>query len=100
MSPVNSMPTESLKLGLSIVSKLGEEIPSITKEALDVKQVRAMIGGISDEHFLNYGIMNDAKKLYAMRYLSRIQIIAFHATPTLNPLVTLKMLQITVSHGK
>eukprot|EP00956_Cyclotella_meneghiniana_P008867 scaffold12139_cov60-Cyclotella_meneghiniana.AAC.3 len=63
----NSMPTEALNLGLSIVSKLGEEIPSITKEALDLKQVQAMIGNISGEHFLNYGIMTDTKKLFVMR---------------------------------
>ena len=96
----NSTPKEALELGLSIVSKLGEEIPSITEEALDLKQVKAMMGDISEDLFLNYGLMTDTKKLFAMRFLSRIQIVAYYIMPVLNPLITLKMLQITVLHGK
>eukprot|EP00956_Cyclotella_meneghiniana_P001104 scaffold1292_cov71-Cyclotella_meneghiniana.AAC.4 len=91
--------TKALELGLSIVSKLGEEIPIVTAEALDLKQVQSVVEGIPLEHFLNYEMMSNTKKLIVMRFLSRIQIIAYHAKPSLNPPITLKMLQVTISHA-
>ena len=92
--------TKALELGLSIVSNLGEEIPVVTEEALDLKQVQSVVEGIPLEHFLNYKMMSDTKKLIVMRFLSRIQIIAHQCKPLLNALVTQKMLQITISYGE
>jgi len=99
-----SSPADSLDLGLSIVSKLGEETPlsRVTEEALDLKQIQKIIEEVGDpeEYFLNYKIMNDTKKLTVMRFLSRIQAIAYQVKPQINPLVILQMLQITITFGE
>ena len=98
----NVRPSEALELGLSVVSRLGEEIPNPSKEALDPRRVLDVIEiqGVPEEYFLHYKMMTDSKMLMVMRYLSRIQVIAYHAKPLINPLVILKMLQITVSYGQ
>eukprot|EP00956_Cyclotella_meneghiniana_P030448 scaffold76682_cov82-Cyclotella_meneghiniana.AAC.8 len=97
----NVRPSEALELGLSIVSRLGEEIPKPSKETLDPRRVLDVIEiqGVPEEYFLHYKMMTDSKMLMVMRYLSRIQVIAYHTKPLINPLVILKMLQITVSYG-
>ena len=91
---------EALKMGLTVVSKLGEELQSETKDAFNLEQVKAIVEGVSEEHILNYEIMNDTNKLMLMRFLSQIQPIAYHVKPVLNPSITLKMLQVTISHGE
>ena len=91
---------EALNMGLIVISKLGEDLPSETKDAFDLEQVKAIVEDVPEEHFLNYEMMNDRDKLMLMRFLSRIQPIAYHVKPMLNPSITLKMLQLTISHGE
>ena len=97
-----SDPAEALKQGLWIVSKLGEEITSMTKEVLEeqVNHTQEMIEGISEELFLNYQVMRDTKKLIVMKFLARLQSIAYMISPDIHPVITLKMLQFTMSHGE
>jgi hypothetical protein len=58
-----------------------------------------MIQGISEEDLLGYRLMTDSKKLAAMRFLSKIEIVALLVNPPLHPFVTLKMVQLTITHG-
>eukprot|EP00956_Cyclotella_meneghiniana_P014031 scaffold20774_cov87-Cyclotella_meneghiniana.AAC.1 len=97
----NVRPSEALELGLSVVSGLGEEIPNPSKGALDPRQIQAVIEvrGVPEEYFLHYKMMTDSKMLMVMRFLSRIQVIAYNAKPSTNLSLILKMLQITLSHG-
>ena len=92
---------EALKQGLSILSKLGEEIPKPTKEALDkqIEQSHALIDGISEEHLLNYKLMSNTKKLTVMRILLRLNPLAMMINPATHPFLILKMLQITITYG-
>ena len=98
----NVRPSEALELGLSVVSRLGEEIPNPSKGALDPRQIQAVIEvrGVPEEYFLHYKMMTDSKMLMVMRFLSRIQVIAYNAKPSTNLSLILKMLQITLSHGE
>ena len=95
-----SKPAKALELGLSIISKIEEDIPTTTKEALGLQQVQDMVKDMPEEFFLNLEVMKDMNKLIVMKFLSRIQLIAFTVKPKLNPSVTLKMLQLTISHGE
>eukprot|EP00956_Cyclotella_meneghiniana_P019312 scaffold32998_cov63-Cyclotella_meneghiniana.AAC.1 len=43
--------------------------------------------------------MTDPMMLMVMRFLSRIQVIAYHVKPLMNPSLIVKKLEITISHG-
>ena len=92
---------EALNQGLFIVSKLGEEIPKPTEEALDeqIKYTHALIKGISEEHFLNYKLMSNTTKLVVMRILVRLNPLAHMISPATHPFLILKMFQMTIIYG-
>lgn len=97
-----SNPAEAFKLGLSIVSKLGEKVPSPSKESLEehIKQTQTMVKGLSEDNLLNYKIMSDSAKLIVMKFLFRLQFVSNAISPATHPLITLKMLQITITYGE
>lgn len=93
---------ESATTGFSILSSLGEEIPkTLSHERLTehIEQTQSMIRGISEEDLLSYKMMNDRKKEMTMKVLSKMEMIILFVNPNLQPFVTLRMVQITISHG-
>ena len=94
--------TEALQLGLAVVSNLGDEIPDYSKEDLEdqINLMKTVLYDLSEDHLLNYMMMKDPKKLILMRFLSRIQYVAYHVKPLMNISVILKMLQITIAYGE
>ena len=126
MLAYSSQVAEAHELGLSILSKLGEEIPSPSQKALDreIRLTQSMIKGISEvrkwvnnmissnvgwllilqhnikERLLQHKMMTDTNKQYAMKFLARLQIIAYLVDSPVHPLVILKSMQITIAHGE
>eukprot|EP00956_Cyclotella_meneghiniana_P019693 scaffold34064_cov121-Cyclotella_meneghiniana.AAC.9 len=98
----STSPSKALELGLSVISQLGEEIPNPSEGGIDPRNIQAVFEnqGVPEEYFLDYKIMTDSKMLMVMRFLSRVEAIAFYTKPIINPLVILKMLQITLTHGE
>ncbi|KAL7485069.1 hypothetical protein ACHAW6_010670, partial [Cyclotella cf. meneghiniana] len=93
---------EAFEKGRIILSRLGEDIlcdPS--KETLNrhIQQTQSLISGVSEHELLNYRLMTDTNKLQAMKFLAKMQHITAMAKPTLNPFVTLKMVELTILHG-
>jgi predicted ATPase len=95
--------SEAVQKGLAIVSQLGEGIPiNPSKDLLRkrIQQTQLQMRGLSEEDFLNYSIMTEFKKLMAMKFLARLQIMSFFINPMLSTYILMKMVDLTLSHGK
>lgn len=97
-----SNPVEALSQGLSIVSDLGEEIPTPSNEAWERERgiTYAMLEGLSDEALLNYKMMSDTKKLTVMKVIEKLGVVAYMVNPPMHPFLVVKRVQITISHGE
>jgi predicted ATPase len=95
--------SEAVEKGLAIVSQLGEGIPINPSNDLlrkRLQQTQLQMIGVSEEDFLNYSIMTDFKRMMAMKFLARLQIMTFLINPTLSTYIVMKMVDLTLSHGK
>jgi predicted ATPase len=85
---------QAIQSGLEILVQLGEGIPNNpTKEDLDrsIQETRSLTSGVTEADLLNYRVMTDMKKLFALKFLSQLQVIAYTAQPSLNTLLVMKM---------
>jgi predicted ATPase len=86
---------QALQCGLDILSQLGEGIPNNpTKAELDqsVHQTQSLIRGIGEDDILNYRVMTDKRKLFALKFLGQLQVIAV-AIQQHNPPMIMKMVR-------
>ena len=93
---------EAVEKGISIVLKLGEDIPSNpSNEVLNrhIRQTQSMIKGVSEDDLMNKPMMTDPKKLMAIKFLAEIQGIAFLVLPSVHKIVIMKMVQMTIAYG-
>ena len=100
---LTSKVSDALDNGLEIITKLGEVIPRSPSQLMldqQMEQTLAITRGMTRENLLNHRVMLDVQKLAAMRFLTKLQGIAFFVNHVLHSYIVLKMVQITVSHGK
>lgn len=92
---------EALEKGLDILSRLGEDIPrKPSQQYLDQQLQKTLVIAKSITDFVNYRIMSDKNITTAMKFLGKLQNVAFFANPILHSCLVLKMVQLTVSHGQ
>ncbi|KAL7503900.1 hypothetical protein ACHAXN_005761 [Cyclotella atomus] len=92
----------ALESGLAVLSDLGEEIPNNpSQEVLDynIQHTQSMLDGVSEREILNYRMMTNTRTIAVMKFLARLQSIAFVVKPDLSSFMILKMVQITVAEG-
>ena len=100
---LTSKTSDALDRGLDIVSQLGEDIPRSPSQLMLDQQLQITLSLTSDltqENLLNYRIMSDVKRLMVMCFLTKLQNTAFFVNHILHSYIVLKMVQITISHGK
>jgi tetratricopeptide (TPR) repeat protein len=93
---------QSVDFGLDILAKLNVDIPnsSSDKKTLQlISQTQSMLQEIPDETILSYHILSDSKKIMAMKFLAKLENSLQQVKPTMQPLVTIKMVRYTVEHG-
>jgi hypothetical protein len=93
---------ESVENCLSILSELGEGLPRTISRDDAVKKINEtllILEGIADEDLLNYRRCTSRKKLMAMKFLAKLENACQEVIPALQPIVTLKMIKLTISHG-
>jgi predicted ATPase len=95
---------EALEKNLSVLSQLGEGITNnLSQEELD-RQTHSTLASLirvtSEVNIANHKVNTESNKLAAMKFLAQLHILAYLAQPVLHPFVVLKMIQITVAHGK
>jgi predicted ATPase len=86
---------QALQCGLDILSQLGEGIPNNpTKAELDrsVHQTQSLIRGIGEDDILNYRVMTDKRKIFALKFLGLLQVIAVTIQQH-NPPMIMKMVR-------
>ncbi|KAL7521042.1 hypothetical protein ACHAWX_005737, partial [Stephanocyclus meneghinianus] len=86
-----------------VLDQLGELIPSkCTPETIHPETIRitTMLQEMSDDHFLSLPTMTDAHKLVAMQFLTHLLHLAYIAKPALAPIISLRMVEISIKYGK
>ncbi|MBC7872802.1 MAG: GAF domain-containing protein, partial [Ferruginibacter sp.] len=95
-------PLEAVKLGLTILQKLGIRLPlnpGKIRVLKDLVQTKLLLRNRSTDYFNQLPDMKDAEKNAAMRILSDITSASYFAVPNLVPLLVFKMVSLSVKHG-
>ena len=94
----------ALNNGLDILSQLGEHTFSSSLSHSDLVQqiefTQSLMSGLSEEDILHYRSMTDTSKQLAMKFLAKMVIISLWITAKIQPFLTLKMVQLTITHGE
>ncbi|KAL3778656.1 hypothetical protein HJC23_008640 [Cyclotella cryptica] len=85
-----------------VLSKLGVDIPHSSSREQTLKlisQTQSTLDGISDSTLLSYHTLSDYKKVMAMKFLAKLEHSIQQTNTSLQPLVTIKIIQLTIEHG-
>ena len=91
--------SQSVDFGLEILAKLNVDIPisSSDEETLQlISRTQSMLQEISDETILSY---KSSEKVMVMKFLAKLESSLQQVKSSMQPLVTIKMVQYTVEHG-
>ncbi|MEO8862135.1 MAG: adenylate/guanylate cyclase domain-containing protein [Ginsengibacter sp.] len=97
-----NQPLEAVKLGLSILKKMGINLPlhpTKLQVMKDMLQTKFLLRNKSMDYFNSLPEMEDAEKNAAMRILSDISSASYFAVPSLVSLLVFKMVSLTVKNG-
>jgi predicted ATPase len=89
-------------VGLEVLAQLGETFPKRARTIhiiLAYLKTKKMLSNKSDSDILNMRPMEDENKLAAMRLLNIIGLYTFSCRPTLNPLIALRTVQVSITYG-
>ena len=94
---------ESFKIGIDVISQLGEPLPQSSSETdvkFHVEQTMMMLQGFSDERELvEYKRMTDPHKNMAMKFLWKLAATSQSLGQETSPLITVKMVHLSIAHG-
>eukprot|EP00804_Cyclotella_cryptica_P002686 CCRYP_009601-RA/>CCRYP_009601-RA protein AED:0.04 eAED:0.04 QI:400/1/1/1/0.8/0.66/6/302/1357 len=99
---VHSRISESVEFGFKELSRLGVDIPSSVSRENTLKlilETKSMLDEISDDTLLNYRVLSDYKEVMAIKFLAKLEGSINQVNPSLQPLVTIKIIQLTIEHG-
>jgi predicted ATPase len=93
---------KAIERGLDVLDKLGEKFPtkqSVNSVAVAVKRTKWLVKGKSNEELLRLPLMDNPSKLAAMQMMNIMFLYAYIAVPSLAPLISLRMVKLTVEYG-
>ena len=88
--------------GLVVLEKLGERIPahpSFLRTVWELLKTQRVLRGKSDDDIVNLPPLRDNQKLASMRIMNLLMIYTFWSRQDLMPVVSMRMIQITMKHG-
>ena len=95
--------SESFKMGIDVLSQLGESLPESSSETdvkFHVEQTMIMLQRFSEEReLIEYKRMTDLYKIMAMKFLWKLEACSQFIRQEIFPLVTVKMVQLSIAHG-
>jgi len=97
-----SLLDKAIQKSVWVLSMLGEDLHQATSREntlVLIEETRATLRDQGDDDLLHYKQMTDSSKIMAMKFLSRLVITLVMARPADIPLVTLKMVQLSLAHG-
>jgi predicted ATPase len=93
---------KAIERGLEVLEALDEKLPTKNSPqiiAIAMKRTKWMIKGKSNETLLRMPMMDNPKKIAAMKMMNIIFLYAYIAVPTLAPLIALRMVKLTMDYG-
>lgn len=93
---------EAVEFGLQVLSQLGVYIPNSPsrEETLNlIVQTQSTLNVISDETLLSYFVSSDHKTVMTMKFLAKLENSTQQINTSLQPFVTIKIIQLTIEHG-
>jgi hypothetical protein len=85
------------------LAQLEHEVPSTISSVenfqYSIRQILSILDGLADDNLLNYRSMTDHKTIMTMKFLAKLEAVIQQVRPELQPFVTVKMLQLTMSEG-
>lgn len=95
-------PLKAVEKAMSVLSFLGEKFAGSYTEVdteLLIEQTKNLVERLSDEDLLEYKMMEDPSKIMAMKILAKLEQLTQITRPSWQPIVTLKMVQLSLSYG-
>lgn len=92
---------EALHVGLDVLAKLGERLPSPTKYNILLEYVKTkwLLRGKSNNDILGLSLMRDEEKIGSMRIINAVFPYAFFCGPEYVPLLATTAVQLTLKYG-
>ena len=93
---------QAIDEGLDVLAQLGERLPARAgpmRTIMELFKTERLLADQSDESIMALPPLMDKQKLAAMRILNLIAIYTFWTRPDLLPLVTMRMVRITIRYG-
>lgn len=94
---------ESVERSIVVLREcLGEELPESLSETdlkFHIEQTKVMLQKFTDKDLIEYKVMGDPSKLMAMKFYARLELSFQMIRPALQPIATMKMVQLTIAHG-
>ncbi|KAL7528135.1 hypothetical protein ACHAXR_007195, partial [Thalassiosira sp. AJA248-18] len=94
--------SESVNRSILVLSELGENLPESLSESqikLQIEQTKRVLEGFSDQELMEYKLMDRPQKIMAMKFYARLESSFQMIKPAAQPIVTLKMVQLSIAHG-
>ena len=94
----SSQLSESVNKSISVLSQLGEELPesySVSEMSSYVEQIKSMLEGFTDDQLIEYDLMEDTSKLFAMKFYALNMTSFQQIKPEMHPIIPLKMVQLS-----
>ncbi|KAL7547670.1 hypothetical protein ACHAWF_010954 [Thalassiosira exigua] len=95
-------PLKAIERSTAVLLQLGEQFCDSYSDAditLLMAETQAMIQGFTEQELVEYRRMQDPSKIAAMQFLARLELLTQMARPAWQPIVTLKMVQLSIKHG-
>mmetsp|Transcript_3578 Transcript_3578/g.6913 ORF Transcript_3578/g.6913 Transcript_3578/m.6913 type:complete len:822 (+) Transcript_3578:71-2536(+) len=92
----------AIACGIEVLSKLGEDFPKeVTPDVAIhfIEETNEMLDDMTNEKLIDHKAMSDSNKIMAMNFLTRLFEAFFMIRPSDQPIVVLKMVQLSVKHG-
>ncbi|KAL3796577.1 hypothetical protein HJC23_009708 [Cyclotella cryptica] len=93
--------TDSIDMGLSILSQLGHEMPisSTLNDIMPLVKQTLQDLDVHDNVLLSYKKTTDTRHLMAMKCLAKLEMTTAMVDSLLHPIVTCKMIKLTIDYG-
>lgn len=94
--------SDSIQLGLSILTQLGCELPTTSTQRSTmalIKHTQQDLSTLPDNVLLNYKKMTNSRHIMAMKCLAKLEFPTLQISPELQPIVNLKMVDMTINYG-
>ena len=94
---------ESVNVSISVLSGLGEALPESQTERdlkLFIELTKVILQGFTDQELIEYKITkSNPSKSMALKFLARLGLSYQMINLSAQPIVTLKMVQLSIAHG-